>query len=151
MQIHGGSFSNSFSIYKGQQIQLYTSLSESRQYKFSDIGNSTFRQEEYSTVEYFWNTSWLKSREHKFIAIGNSIFLQRRSGTAAKFSKGFTPYSLFSFNCREQKMVSSLLCGFSRKGYSLSRQCQFQKILSFPSVSDKHKSPFQEDVPITIK
>ena len=42
--------------------------------QISDIGNSTFRQEEYSTVEQFWNTSWTKSRQHKFTDIGNSIF-----------------------------------------------------------------------------
>ena len=45
MQTHGGSFSNSFSTCIGQQIQLFTSWSESRQHKFSDIRNSTFRQE----------------------------------------------------------------------------------------------------------
>ena len=49
------------------------------------------------------DTSWLKSRQHKFLDIGNSIFLQERSITAAKFSEGFTTYSLFSLNCREQQ------------------------------------------------
>ena len=45
-----GSFSNSFSTCIGQQIQLYTSWSELKQHKFSDIGNSTFYLEEYSTA-----------------------------------------------------------------------------------------------------
>ena len=37
-------------LFIGQQIQLYTSWSESRQHKFSDIGNSKFLLEEYSTA-----------------------------------------------------------------------------------------------------
>ena len=37
-----GSFSNSFSTYIGLQIHLYTSWSESRLHKFTDIGNSIF-------------------------------------------------------------------------------------------------------------
>ena len=49
MQTHGGSFSNSFSTCKGLQIQL--SWSELRQYKFTDISNNAFRQEEYNTAE----------------------------------------------------------------------------------------------------
>ena len=79
-------------------------------------------------------------------------------------------YALFSLNFREQKglklahpvkiyrttkMTFSLLHGFSRKGFvackKLSRRCQFQKIPSFPSGGNNHESPFQEDVPITIK
>ena len=51
MQTHGGSFSNSFSACRGQQIQLYTSLTESKQHKFSDIGNCIFLSEDYSTAE----------------------------------------------------------------------------------------------------
>ena len=57
-----------------QQIQKDTSWLRSRQHKFSDIGDITFRQEEYGTGEQFWNTSWAKSRQHKFTDIGNSIF-----------------------------------------------------------------------------
>ena len=49
------------------------------------------------------DTSWLKSRKHKFKDKGKSIFLQERSSTAATFSEGFTPYSLFYLNCREQQ------------------------------------------------
>ena len=41
----------SFNAYIGQQIQIDTSRLNSRQKKFSDIGNSTFYQGEYSTVE----------------------------------------------------------------------------------------------------
>ena len=51
MQTHGGSFSNSLSTCIGQQIQMDTSRLRSRQDKFSDIGDSTFRQEEYSEAE----------------------------------------------------------------------------------------------------
>ena len=50
IQTDGGSFSNSFSICIGQQIQLYTSWSESRQHKFSDTGNSIFLLEEYGSA-----------------------------------------------------------------------------------------------------
>ena len=39
----------------------------------------------------------------------------------------------------------------ANKGYSLNSRCQFKKILSFPSGGDTYKSPFQEDIPITIK
>ena len=42
MQTHGDSFGNSFSTCIGQQIQLYTSRSDLRQHKFSDIGNRIF-------------------------------------------------------------------------------------------------------------
>ena len=45
---------------------------ETRQHKFSDIGNSTFRQEEYSTAE-FWKISQLKLIQDKFNDTG--IFL----------------------------------------------------------------------------
>ena len=42
MLTHGGIFSNSFSTCIGQQIQLYSSWFESRQHKFTDIGNIYF-------------------------------------------------------------------------------------------------------------
>ena len=102
-----GSFSNSFSTCIGQQIHLYTSWSESRQHKFLDIDSSTFPPKEYSTAALFWNTLWLKSRQHKFTDISNSIFLQERSSTATKFFEEFTPYSLFSLNCREQQSLNT--------------------------------------------
>ena len=51
IQTHGVSFSNSFSTCIGQQIQMDISWLKSIQLKFTDIGNSTFRQEEYSKVE----------------------------------------------------------------------------------------------------
>ena len=53
------------------------------------------------------DNSWLKSSQHKFTDIGNSIFLQERSSTAAKFSGGFTPYSLFPLNCRKQQVLKT--------------------------------------------
>ena len=56
------------------------------QHKFTDISNSTFRQKKYSTNSH----------------IGNSIFHQESSNAAVKFSDGFTPYSLFSLNGKEQ-------------------------------------------------
>ena len=100
----GGLFSNSFSSCIGQQIQWNTSWSESRKHKFSG-----FRQQHISLRRIqlsraaLMDTSWLKSRLCKFTDIGNSIFLQERSSIAAEFSEGFTPYSLFSLNCREQQ------------------------------------------------
>ena len=84
MQTHGGLFSNSFSTCIGQQIQLYTSWSESRQHKFTDIGKSIFDLEEYCTAGYFWDTLWSKSRQHKFTNIDISIFLLERSSPTAK-------------------------------------------------------------------
>ena len=51
------------------------------------------------------DTLWLRSRQQKFTDIGNSIILQDRSRTAAKFSEKFTPYSLFSLNCKEQQSL----------------------------------------------
>ena len=157
MQTHGGSFSNSFSTCIGQQIQMDTPWLRSRQLKSSDIGNSTFHLEEYSTTEQFWNTLWTNSRQHKFTDIGNSIFLQVRSSIAAKLSVGFIPYSLFSLNYREQQGLKSShpaknhrttkwhfhsIMARVEKDYSLSRQSQFWKILSFPFGGDNHKSPF---------
>ena len=46
---------NSFSTCTGLQIHLFTSWLRLRQHKFSNIGNSIFLREEYSTAEYFWN------------------------------------------------------------------------------------------------
>ena len=48
-------------------------------------------------------------------------------------------------------MTSSQLRGFSRKDNSLSWRCQFQKISSYPSDGNNHKSPFQENVPLYNK
>ena len=87
--------------------------------------------------------SWLNLRQHKFTDTGNSIFLQERSSTAAKFSEGFTPYSLFFLNCREQQGLKtrtscensldySVHVFSAPKAYSLSKQSQFQKIPSVP-------------------
>ena len=53
------------------------------------------------------DTSWSKLEQHKFTDIDNSIFLQERSSTAATFSDGFTPYSLFSLYCREQQGIKT--------------------------------------------
>ena len=49
------------------------------------------------------------------------------------------------------KLTSWQPRGLSEKGYTLSMRCQFQKIPSLPSGGDDHKSPFQEDIPITTK
>ena len=75
MQTHGGSFSNSFSTCIRQQIQIYSSWSESKQRKFSDIGNGTFRQEgiqgsygaargqsQDSTYSQIWVTAYFSGR-----------------------------------------------------------------------------------------
>ena len=87
MHTYGCSFSNSFSTCIGQQIQLCTSRSESRQHKFTDIGNS--------------------------------IFLGERSSTDAKFSEGFTPYSLLFLNCREQQGLKSSTSCKNSQDYSI--------------------------------
>ena len=92
---------------------------------------------------------------------------QERSSKAAKFPEEFTPNSLFSLNCREQQGLQTSTSGansqnnsiyvFSapwlepKKGYILSRRCPVKKIPSFPYGDDNNKSPFQEDVHITIK
>ena len=80
----------------------------------------------------------------------------KKSGKLLKAPR--TPNLLFSLNCREQQCLkTSISCKNSQdywipeKGNSFSWRCQFQKIPSLPSGGDKHKSPFQEDVPITIK
>ena len=68
---------------------------------------------------------WLKSRQHKCTDIGKSIFCLERSSTAAKLSKGFTPYLLFSLNCREQK------------GLKTSTSCENSQIHKFSFLRDQ--------------
>ena len=144
MQTHRGSFSNSFSTCIGQQIH------RCRQQHIS-LGRI---QHSSVVLEHLVD----KSRQHKFTDIANSIFRLERYSTVAKLSEGSTPYSLFFINCREQQglktstswehlqdykndVFSILWFQPKKKGYTLSRQCQFQKIPSLPSGGDNYKSP----------
>ena len=131
MQTHWGSFGNSFSTCIRQQIQLFTSWSESRQHKFSDVGNRTFRQEDHSTAGQLWWTPRGQSRDSTNSQIQATAHLSKMSSTAAKFSEASTPHSLFPLNCREQQgLKTGTSCKNSQeyknnveKGYSLSRRC----------------------------
>ena len=138
MQKQRGSFSNSFSNCIGQQIQLYTSWSESRQQKITAIGNSTFRQEEYSSAGQV------------------TIYFSRGGPTQQQSSlMDILPIHYFPLTVRKSKVLKPAHLHYfmarAEKTYSLSRRCQFQKIASFPSGGNNHKSPFQEDVPMTMK